>query len=428
MNKEKMIYDVHDTPDIKTFILVALQHVFAMFSATILVPTLVNSAVGKPVLSIPLALIASGIGTLIYLLISKGKSPGYLGSSFAYITPMILGFGKAGTGGVFTGIMAVGLVYVIIALIIKFTGKGWIDKLLPPVVVGPMVIIIGLSLASTVVNNLGLNTSGSINIGELIVAGITFLTTGIVAISGKGFLKASPFIIGILVGYFVSILMGMIDFTIVKDAVWFSLPNFNLPFIDYTPNLGAVLLIVPLAIVSISEHIGTHFALGTIINKPLLKDPGLNKTLMGNGLAIMFAGFIGAPSSTIYGENTSVVGITKVASTKVVGLSAIIVLALGFLGKASALLSTIPTPVLGAVTLLLYGFILINGFKIIMINKIDFSSMRNVIIASTMLIIGLGGAAFLLETKDVSIAISGMSLAAIVGILLNLFLPKESVN
>ncbi len=428
MARKKMIYDVEEKPDFKTLILVALQHIFAVFGSTILVPALVNGAVGQEILSVPVALIASGTGTLIYLIITKFKSPGYLGSSFAYITPMILGFAKAGTGGIFTGIIAIGLIYLIVALLIKFAGKKWIDKLLPPVVIGPMIIIIGLSLASTVVTQVGLNPSGAINGKEVLVAFVTFITTAVIAIAGKGFLKASPFLIGILVGYIFSATLGMVDFSIISSASWFRLPEFTFPFVNYVPNFDALLLIVPLAIVSITEHIGTHYALGVIVDKPLVKDPGLHRTLLGNGLSIMFAGLIGAPSNTIYGENTSVIGITKVASTRAIALAACLLISLGFLGKASAILESIPMPVLGAVTLLLYGFILINGFKVIMENKVDYSSMRNVVITSTMLIIGLGGAAFVFETGEISLSISGMSLAAIVGVLLNVFLPKESIE
>ncbi len=426
MSRDKMILNVEDKPDIKTLIIGAFQHVFAMFGSTILVPALVNNAVGMEVLSVPTTLIAAGVGTLIYILITKGRSPAFLGSSFAYITPMILGFAKAGTGGIFTGIIAVGLVYVAVALLIKISGKKWIDKVLPPVVIGPMIIIIGLSLASTVVNQIGLSTSGAIEIKSLIVASITFFTTAVIAIAGKGFLKASPFLVGITVGYIASYFMGMVDLSAISAAPFFVLPNLTLPIIDYQFNMDALLLIVPLAIVSISEHIGTHYALGNMINRNLLKNPGLDKTLLGNGLSILTAGLIGAPVNTIYGENTSIIGMTKIASVRVLALAAGIVVSLAFLGKASAFLETIPMPVLGAITLLLYGFILINGFKVLLANKVDFSEIRNVVIAATMLIIGLGGASYVIASKDISIAISGMSLAAIIGIILNLILPKES--
>ncbi len=426
MSKNKMIYDVEDKPNLKVLLLVALQHLFAVFGSTILVPTLVNNMIGYEVLSIPAALLAAGTGTLIYILITKGKSPVYLGSSFAYIAPLVLAYSKAGTGGIFTGILIIGIIYLIVALLIKFAGKKWIDKLLPPVVMGPMIIIIGLSLASTVVSQIGLNPSGTINVKELSIAFVTFIATVIVALKAKGFLKASPFLIGILAGYIYSVIIGVIDFSKVIEAPLFSFPNLSFPVVDYIPNINALLLIVPLAIVSITEHIGTHYALGVIVDKPLLKSPGVHKTLFANGLSIIFASLIGAPVNTIYGENTSVIGITKVASTRAVALSAVFIIALAFSAKASALLESIPMPVLGSITLLLYGFILINGLKVIIENKVDYSSFRNIIIISAMLIIGLGGAAFVFETKDTTVAISAMSLAAILGILLNLFLPKDN--
>ncbi len=414
--------------DIKTLLIVSFQHIFAMFGSTILVPTLVNSAVGTEILSVPVTLISSGVGTLIYIIVTKGKSPGFLGSSFAYITPMIIGFTSYTTGSVFTGIIAIGIVYLLVAVLIKLIGNKWIDKLLPPVVVGPMIIVIGLSLASTVVDQIGLNLIGDVSLKELLVALVTFLTVSIVAISGKGFFKASPFIIGIFVGYIFSVFLGLIDFTHIVNAPNFVIPNFSLAMIDYEFNFDAMVLILPLAIVSVAEHVGTHFALESIINKPVTKDPGLHRTMIGNGLAIIFAGLTGAPANTIYNENLSVVGVTKVTNIKTIILASGIIISLGFLGKISAIFESIPSPVLGAVTLLLYGYIVINGFKLLVENKIDLNNMRNIMVISVMLIIGLGGAAFSLNTNDISITITGMSLSAILGIILNLTLPQEKTS
>ena len=399
-----------------------------MFGATILVPILVNSSAGTEVLTIPVALATSGIGTLIYILCTKGRSPVYLGSSFAFIAPLAAAYLKGGISGAMTGIMVVGLIYVIFATLIHFIGKDWIHKLLPHVVIGPMIMIIGLGLAPNAISQIGLGTDTQIEWKGVIVALITFLTTAIVMVRGKGFLKIVPFLIGIVVGYIASICLGLVDFTPVAEAAFFSMPNFILPFVNYAPNFSALLTIAPIALVTMAEHIGDHTALSSIIGKDLLKNPGLDRTLLGDGIATFVAGMLGGPANTTYGENTSVVGMTKVASVWVIGLAAIIAICLAFLGKFTALISTIPNPVLGGVSLLLYGFISVNGLKVLIENHIDFGKPKNIVVASTMLVLGLGGAAISIVSGDLSVTISGMSLAAIVGILLNLLLPDEKVN
>ena len=421
--KTDLIYDTYERPSTGKWFILAIQHVFAMFGATILVPLLVNEAAGTTVLTIPVALVMSGIGTLIYILCTKGKSPVYLGSSFAYITPIVVAFAKDGVSGFATGIIGVGLIYVLFALLIKIFGKNWIDKLLPPIVIGPMIMIIGLSLAPSAVSQMGLS-SGVIEWKSIVVALVAFLVTAITAVGAKGFLKVIPFLIGIASGYVVAICLGMVDFTAVSDASFFAMPEFLLPFKDYSFSLVGLLTIAPIALVTIAEHIGDHMALGTIINKDLVKDPGLERTLLGDGIATSVSGLFGGPANTTYGENTSVVGMTKVASVWVIALAALIAICIGFLGKLSAIFSTIPNPVLGGVSLLLYGFIAVNGLKVLVKNQINFEDIRNVIVASTMLVLGLGGAILTLETGDISVSITGMSLAAIVGILLNLLLPK----
>ena len=423
--KNRLIYDTHEKPPIATWIILAFQHVFAMFGATILVPLLVNQAAGTTVLTIPVALVMSGIGTLIYILCTKGKSPVYLGSSFAFIAPIALAFAKDGINGYATGIIGVGIVYILFALLIKIFGKNWIDKLLPPVVIGPMIMIIGLSLAPSAIGQIGLN-SGSLEWKSLVVALVTFLVTAITAVGAKGFFKIIPFLTGIVSGYIMAIVLGMVDFSPVAEASFFELPKLILPFKDYTFSLVGLLTIAPIAIVTIAEHIGDHMALSVIIDKDLIKEPGLERTLLGDGIATSVAGLFGGPANTTYGENTSVVGMTKVASVWVIGLAAIIAIVMGFLGQLSAVFSTIPNPVLGGVSLLLYGFIAVNGLKVLVKNQIDFENTRNVIVASTMLVLGLGGAILTLTSGDISISFTGMSLAAIVGILLNLLLPKNN--
>lgn len=423
MKNSKMLLDVNDKPPLLKWLL-SLQHVFAMFGATILVPILVNKAVGSEVLSIPVALISSGIGTLIYIVCTKGKSPVYLGSSFAFITPMIVAFAKSGKESVFTGIMAVGLVYVLVALIIKAIGKKWINKLLPPIVVGPMIMIIGLSLAPTAIEEIGLNLE-KIPWKNIVVALISFLTTGILAVRGKGFLKVIPFLLGMVAGYISSIILGMVNLKEVFETSFIAVPNFYIPFVHYKLNFSALLTIAPIALVTISEHIGDHKVLSEIIGKDLIINPGLDNTLLGDGIATFTAGLIGGPANTTYGENTSVVGMTKTASVWVIGLAAIIAIIFGFLGQLTAIISSIPSPVLGGVSILLYGFISVNGLKILIQNKVDFENTKNVIVASSMLVLGLGGAAISIITKNISVSISGMSLAALVGILLNLFIKER---
>ena len=420
----KMLLDVNEKPPILKWILLSLQHVFAMFGATILVPILVNTASGSEVLSIPVALISSGIGTLIYIICTRGKSPVYLGSSFAFISPMIVGFAKSGKSSVFTAIMAVGLVYVLVALIIKLIGKKWINKLLPPIVVGPMIMIIGLSLAPTAVEEIGLNME-AVPWKNIVVAIVAFLTTGVLAVRGKGFLKVIPFLMGMIAGYIASMILGMVDYSGIVSAKIISKPDFYIPFIHYKLNFGALLTIVPIALVTIAEHIGDHKVVSEIIDKDLIEDPGLDNTLMGDGIATFAAGLIGGPANTTYGENTSVVGMTKVASVWVIGLAAVIAIIFGFLGQLTAIISSIPTPVLGGVSILLYGFISVNGLKILIQNKVDFGNTKNVIVASSMLVLGLGGAAISVVTKNINLSISGMSLAALVGILLNLLIKEE---
>ena len=420
----KMLLDINDKPPVLKWLLLSLQHVFAMFGATILVPILVNSAAGSEVLSIPVALVSSGIGTLIYIICTKGKSPVYLGSSFAFITPMIVGFAMAGRAGVFTGIMGVGLVYVIFALIVKLAGKAWLNKLLPPIIVGPMIMIIGLGLAPTAVEEIGLNLD-VVPWKNVVVALVAFFTTAILAVRGKGFFKVIPFLMGMVAGYIASMCLGMIDYSTITSAKFLSVPGFYIPFVHYKLNFVAMLTIVPIAIVTMAEHIGDHKVLGTIIDRDLIEDPGLDRTLMGDGLATFAAGLLGGPANTTYGENTSVVGMTKVASVWVTGLAAVIAIVFGFLGKLTAIIASIPTPVLGGVAILLYGFISVNGLKILIQNQVDFGKTKNVIVAASMLVLGLGGAAISIVTKNVNVSISGMSLAAVIGILLNLFIPEE---
>ncbi|MEE0936326.1 MAG: uracil-xanthine permease family protein [Methanobrevibacter sp.] len=419
-----MLLGTGDKPNTLRWILLAIQHVCAMFGATILVPIVVNTTAGADILSIPVALVSSGLGTIIYLICTRNRSPVYLGSSFAFIAPMIAGYAIGGTGSVFTALMVVGIVYVIISLIIRLTGPEWINKLLPPVVVGPMIMVIGLSLAPTAISEIGLDLA-VIPWQNLVVAFISFLVTALVAVRGKGIIQVIPFLIGIVVGYIVAAALGMVDFSAALTANVIEIPKFYLPFMNYNLNFAAILTIVPIALVTMVEHVGDHKVLSEIIARDLIEDPGLQRTLLGDGLATFLAAFLGGPANTTYGENTSVVGMTRVASTYVIGLAAVIAIIFAFSGHLTALLTAIPQPVLGGISVLLYGFICVNGLKILIHNQVDFNNTKNVVVAATMLVLGLGGAALSLAYGDLSISVSGMSLAAIIGVILNLCIPEE---
>lgn len=416
-----LLLDVHEKPKPLQWAVLSIQHVFAMFGATVLVPIIV----GFPV---SVALFASGIGTLIYIVATKAKVPVYLGSSFAYITAMI--FAQEALGGKSdawqTAIIIVGLIYVAVAILVYFIGTKWIDRLLPPVVIGPMIAIIGLGLAPVAVEQAGLTAGGDIKV--IMVAIITFLITALVSTYAKGFLKIIPFIIGIVGGYIVAYLFGLVDFQPIIDAPWFQLPELKLPFalgnfdtyeFYFGPEMWAI---VPISIVTISEHIGDHTVLSKICNRNFLKDPGLTRTLIGDGVATAVSALIGGPANTTYGENTGVVGMTKIASVYVVGGAAVVAIALSFLGKVSAIISTIPDPVLGGMSMLLYGVIASNGLRALVDAQVDFSKQRNLIIASAMLVVGLGGAVLQMSSL---VTLSGTALAALVGVILNLILPKE---
>ncbi|MDN6626993.1 MAG: NCS2 family nucleobase:cation symporter [Pisciglobus halotolerans] len=419
--RQRLLVEVEDKPPLGKGLLLSFQHIFAMFGATILVPLIL----GMPV---SIALFASGIGTLIYQLATKAKIPVYLGSSFAYITAMAVAMEQFGgkIGAAQTGILMVGLVYVVVAGLVKLLGTKWIDKLLPPIVIGPMIIVIGLGLADSAVENAGFVEGGSLRV--MFVAVCTFLITAFVNTKGKGFFKIIPFLVGIVGGYSMAFFLGLVDFTPVLEAAWFQLPELYLPFktasfADYELYFGPeALAIVPVALVTISEHIGDHTVLGTVCNRPFLKKPGLHRTLLGDGLATAVSAFIGGPANTTYGENTGVIGMTRVASVSVIRNAAMIAVGLSFLGKFTALISTIPAPVLGGMSILLYGVIASNGLKILIEEQVDFSKIRNLIIASSMLVLGLGGAVLELGRF---LTLSGTALSALTGILLNLVLPKD---
>lgn len=417
-----LLLDVDQRPSAGKGILLSFQHVFAMFGATILVPLIL----GMPV---SVALFASGVGTLIYMISTGFKVPVYLGSSFAFITAMSLAMKEMGgdVSAAQTGVILTGLVYVLVAAGVRFAGTKWIDKLLPPIIIGPMIIVIGLGLAGSAVTNAGLVADG--NWKNALVAVVTFLIAAFINTKGKGFLRIIPFLFAIIGGYLFALTLGLVDFTPVLKANWFEIPGFYLPFStggafkEYNLYFGPeTIAILPIAIVTISEHIGDHTVLSQICGRQFLKEPGLHRTLLGDGIATSVSAFLGGPANTTYGENTGVIGMTRIASVSVIRNAAFIAIALSFLGKFTALISTIPNAVLGGMSILLYGVIASNGLKVLIKERVDFSQMRNLIIASAMLVLGLGGAIL----KVGPVTLSGTALSAMTGIILNLILPYEN--
>ena len=417
-----LLLDVDQRPSAGKGILLSFQHVFAMFGATILVPLIL----GMPV---SVALFASGVGTLIYMISTGFKVPVYLGSSFAFITAMSLAMKELGgdVSAAQTGVILTGFIYVLVAASVRFAGTKWIDKLLPPIIIGPMIIVIGLGLAGSAVTNAGLVADG--NWKNALVAVVTFLIAAFINTKGKGFLRIIPFLFAIIGGYLFALTLGLVDFTPVLKANWFEIPGFYLPFStggafkEYNLYFGPeTIAILPIAIVTISEHIGDHTVLGQICGRQFLKEPGLHRTLLGDGIATSVSAFLGGPANTTYGENTGVIGMTRIASVSVIRNAAFIAIALSFLGKFTALISTIPNAVLGGMSILLYGVIASNGLKVLIKERVDFGQMRNLIIASAMLVLGLGGAILKLGP----VTLSGTALSAMTGIILNLILPHEN--
>lgn len=420
IEEKKMLLGVDEKPEFWSGLLLSFQHVFSMFGATILVPIITG-------LPISAALMMSGVGTLIYHFVTQSKIPVYLGSSFAFIGAMQIAMEQldGDVSASQTGIMLVGLGYLVIAVLAKTIGTRWIDKLMPSIVIGPMIMVIGLGLSSTAVENADLVMDGQWQ--NIVVAMVTFLITAYVNTKSTGFFKTIPFLAGIVGGYLTALLLGIVDITPVLEANWFSLPELYLPFktpifndydIYFGPEAWAFL---PLVLVTATEHIGDHTVLGKMTDRDYLKNPGLARTFTGDGLASLASAFFGGPANTTYGENVGVIGLTRVASVRVVRNAAIIAIVISFLGKLTALLTTIPGAVIGGMSLLLYGVIASSGLKVMIDDQLDFTKPRNLIIASVMLVIGLGGAVLALGP----VVISGTALSAIVGVLLNLILPNE---
>lgn len=428
------VIDINEKPSNGQLVTLSFQHMFAMFGSTILVPQLVG-------LSPAIALLTSGIATIIFLLITQFKVPAYLGSSFAFIAPIILVAGlddngaSINPGNAMIGAMAVGLVYGLVSLLIYKTGYKWLMNLLPAVVVGPVIMVIGLGLAGTAVDMAMNITVEQVNptTGEeelvkqysgwhFSAALVTLFAAIIFNVYFKNILSTMPILLGLIVGYIYSAIIGIVDFTKVNEASWFALPDFLIPGVHYEITITSKILLamVPIVIVTISEHIGHQLVLGKIVNRNYIKDPGLHRSLLGDGLGTFVSALIGGPPKTTYGENIGVLGITKVFSVYVIFGAAVLAILFSFFGKAMALVQTIPTAVLGGISILLFGIIASSGLRMVVENNVDFGNNRNMVIASVILVVGIGGAALRFTE---SFAIEGMALAAIVGVILNLILP-----
>ncbi len=383
-------------------ILLGVQFLFVAFGATVLVPLLVG-------INPSIALLSAGVGTLIFHLITKGKVPVFLGSSFAFIAPITMATEKFGFAGTLSGIIAVGIVYSLVSFLIKLRGVNFIKKIFPSIVVGPVIMVIGLSLASTAVDMAKTNW---------IIAGVSLLAAVISVVYFKGIIKLIPVFIGIIVGYLTSFAMGEIDFTPIKEAAWFQLPDVTLPTFSWE----AILFMIPVAIAPLIEHVGDIYAISAIAEKDFIKDPGLNRTMLGDGIATSFAGLIGSVPNTTYSEVTGAIELTKVTNPRILRIAAITAIVFSLIGKVSGFLKSIPTEVLGGIMLLLFGMISSVGIKTLIESKSDFHKTRNLVIVSIILTVGVGKASI----DFGSFSLSGIGLASVVGVILNLILPGKS--
>jgi len=396
----------------------SLQHLFAMFGATVLVPFLVG-------LDTSVTLFTSGVGTLVYIAITKGRIPAYLGSSFAFIAALsgILGVKPgqvapdARIAVAMGGCVVVGLIYVAVAAAIGRFGTGWIDRLLPPVVIGPVVMVIGLGLANVAVTVMAMQGGTGTYHPEYFRVALAALAIAILAaVFLKGFLGVIPILIGIVGGYGVALLAGQVDLSGVAAAKAVSVPPFVLPSFE----LGAVLTLAPISLVVITEHIGHLIVTENVVGQKLVKDPGLHRSLAGDGVATAISGMLGGPPNTTYGENIGVMAITRVYSVWVIGGAAVLAIGMSFFPGVGALIRSIPTQVMGGICILLFGIIAAAGLRMLVDARVDFSQKRNLIITSVILVVGIGGARIHLG----GVEIGEMSLATYVGILLNLVLPR----
>ena len=410
LDNEQDFIGVSDKVPLKMAIPLSIQHLFAMFGSSVLVPILLH-------VDPTTVLFFNGIGTLLYAFITKKKIPAYLGSSFAFLSPVALLYSQGyDFQTVQGGFVAVGILFSIIAIIVGYTGMGWINKLFPPAAMGSIVAIIGLELARTAADMAGFPVGGAnsqvLNTTWVIVSMVTLGAVILCNVLLKGFLKVIPILIGIVVGYITALFMGIVDFSTVNNASFFVLPNIKLAHFD----MNAILTILPATFVVVAEHVGHLKVTSSIVGKDLTQDPGLHRSLLGDGLSTIISGMFGSVPTTTYGENIGVMALTKVYSVYVICGAGLISIILGFSGKMSALISTIPTPVIGGVSFLLFGTIATSGLRTFIEEKVDFSKSRNLILTSVIFVVGLSGIKLIIGTTE----LKGMGLATIVAMVMSI--------
>jgi uracil permease len=378
-----------------------------MFGASVLVPMLfkINPAT---------VLLLNGFGTLLFIFLTKGKVPSYLGSSFAYLSPAFVVMASQGFQAAQAGFVVSGLLLVLVGMIIKYAGSEWIDVVFPPAAMGSIVAIIGLELAPTAAGMAGLISEGGqpLDSKYLIVSISTLAIVLIGSVIFRGFLGIIPILVGVVSGYIIALLVGIVNFAAIKDAAWFALPTFSAPVWD----ISAILTILPATLVVVAEHIGHVIVTGNVCEKDFIKDPGLHRTMAGDGLSTAISGLVGAVPTTTYGENIGVLAITKVFSVWVIGGAAVISIVMSFVGKLAAAITTIPDPVMGGVSLLLFGTIAASGIRMLVDQKVDYSKPKNLVLTAVVLIIGLSGTQIQIGT----ITLAGMALATVVSIIISL--------
>ena len=402
--KERRAIGVEERLPLLETIPLSLQHLFAMFGSTVLVPILfhVNPAT---------ILLFNGIGTLLYLVLCKGKIPAYLGSSFAFLSPVFLVLAQYSYEAALGGFIIVGCVFCAVGLIIRAIGTNWIDVIFPPASMGAIVAVIGLELMPTAAGMAGL-TAETPDMTTITVSILTLAITIVASVAFKGFLSIIPILIGVVSGYIIAAAFGIVDWSLVAGAPWFALPTFYHPVFEP----GAILIILPASLVVIAEHIGHLIVTGNIVGSNLTKDPGLDRSIFGNGLSTIISGFFGSTPNTTYGENIGVLAITRVFSTWVIGGAACFAILLSCLGKLAALIQSIPAPVMGGVSMLLFGLIAASGIRILVEAKVDYNQPMNLLLTSIVMGIGVSTASITIGT----VTLKGMALATIVAIILSL--------
>lgn len=410
LNENDGFGGVSEKIPLKRGIPLSIQHLFAMFGSSVLVPLLLGVDPAT-------VLFFNGVGTLLYAFITKKKIPAYLGSSFAFIAPAQLLFTKGyDFQTVQSGFVITGLAFAVIAIIVGYTGIGWINKLFPSAAMGSIITIIGLELAGTAADMAGFPVGGpnspTLNTTWVIVSMVTLVTVILSNVLLKGFLKVIPILIGVIVGYITACFMGLVDFDIVRNASFVTLPKFQIAHFD----INAILTILPATFVVVAEHVGHLKVTSSIVGKDLAKDPGLHRSLLGDGLSTMISGMFGSVPTTTYGENIGVMALTKVYSVYVICGAGLISIILGFSGKMSALIHSIPTPVIGGVSMLLFGTIAVSGLRTFIEEKVDFAKSRNLILASVIFIVGLSGIKLTIGTME----LKGMGLATIVAMVMSI--------